>query len=57
MNNDDEEHGFELFQEPNGYYQSPPSPRFDHFKTTDGRVIELRLVGQSPLWVSTHIQP
>ena len=46
--NDD---AIDIFQEPQGYYQPNKPSKFTEFELQDGRIISLRLVGESPLWV------
>ena len=48
---DDEEPLTELFQEPPGYFQPPPSHTFSSYTLTSGEALNLRLVGHNPLWV------
>lgn len=41
----------DLFQEPEDFYQKDKPATNTTFVLKDGRVIQLRLVGHSPLWV------
>lgn len=40
-----------MFQEPEGYLQKEKSPTFQSFALDDGKELNLRLVGNNPLWV------
>ena len=40
-----------LFKEPEGYYKPEKVPTTASYTLVDGRVVKLRLVGESPLWV------
>ena len=53
MSNSDDDEGIDgMFQEPEGYLQ--PEKPFTHesYQLEDGRRLDLRLVGNNPLWVS-----
>ena len=41
----------DLFVEPENYYQEDKPPTFVTHKLRSGEELELRLVGQNPLWV------
>ena len=41
----------DLFQEPDDFYEPEKPPTFIQYTLSDGRQLELRLVGHSPLWV------
>lgn len=41
----------DFFQEPDGYYAPEKLPTTTSYECRDGTVIDLRLVGHSPLWV------
>ncbi|KAL9052401.1 MAG: hypothetical protein Q9162_005431 [Coniocarpon cinnabarinum] len=40
----------DIFADPEGYYQSPPAHTFRSYTLQNGHKLQLRLVGQSPLW-------
>lgn len=40
-----------IFDEPSDYYAKEKPASFQTHRFLDGREVELRLVGQSPLWV------
>ena len=40
-----------LFQEPEGFYQPEKPASFTTYTLRDGHLLNLRLVGHSPLWV------
>ena len=40
-----------LFQDPDGFYEPEKPATVTSYTLNDGRVISLRLVGHSPLWV------
>lgn len=48
---DDDVDNVDLFQEPAGFYQDDKEPTSTTFALKDGRNIQLRLIGHSPLWV------
>jgi hypothetical protein len=41
----------DIFQEPSGYFKPPKEPTRAHHALKSGDVIEVRLVGENPLWV------
>jgi len=41
-----------MFQEPAGYFEEEKQPTFVQHELADGTVLNLRLVGHNPLWVS-----
>lgn len=47
----------DLFKEPDDYYQQEQPASFQTHTLLDGRQLNLRLVGQSPLWVSFILSP
>ena len=47
----DEGDMFGLFEEPKEYYKPVPEPTFSNHTLKSLDVIELRLVGNNPLWV------
>lgn len=44
-----------IFQEPDGHYQTPKPPSSVEYTLLSGDRLQLRLVGQSPLWVCESI--
>lgn len=42
-----------LFREPEGYFKPEKAPTTAEYALLDGRVLQLGLVGESPLWVSS----
>lgn len=40
-----------LFAEAEGFYETEKQPTFTSYTSQDGKEINLRLVGSSPLWV------
>ena len=51
MADDSDEEAIDLFQEPEGYYQPEKEATFVKHRMLNGEELELRLVGNSPLWV------
>lgn len=49
--NDDDVDVQAMFQEPEGYLQPEKPFTYESFELEDGRSLELRLVGNNPLWV------
>ncbi|RKF80718.1 Protein N-terminal and lysine N-methyltransferase efm7 [Golovinomyces cichoracearum] len=42
--------GFNIFSDPPGYYPSSPKSTSETYTLTSGRVVNIQLVGHSPLW-------
>lgn len=55
MAESNDEEAFDLFQEPNDYYQKEKPPTQVQHQTLNGETLTLRLVGQNPLWVGEGI--
>lgn len=51
MSSDDEE-TLGIFEEPAGYFKPEKPSTYQDYELKDGRILQLRLVGHSPLWVS-----
>lgn len=49
------EEAFDLFQEPDDFYQKEKPPTQVQHETLNGDTLTLRLVGQNPLWVGLAI--
>ncbi|KAL6708569.1 Protein N-terminal and lysine N-methyltransferase efm7 [Coniothyrium glycines] len=50
MTSDTEEESLDLFQEPDGFYQSEKEATFASHTLLSGKTLEVRLVGHNPLW-------
>jgi hypothetical protein len=48
---DEEDVGIDIFQEPSGYYPPEKPHKFIEHSLKGGKKFNLRLLGQSPLWV------
>lgn len=48
---DDEALLSDIFQEPEGYYKQPDPARWIEHTLPSGEKLQLRLVGQGPMWV------
>lgn len=48
---DEDAPAVDLFHEPEGYFQPEKPATFTTYALKNGRVLNLRLVGHSPLWV------
>lgn len=51
VESDDEDHGLDLFQEPDGYYAPEKEPTQVQHTTKNGTVLTIHMIGHSPLWV------
>ena len=51
----DVEDGLNIFQEPPDYYKPDKPYTLQAYTLNSGKVINLRLVGDSPLWVSCDL--
>lgn len=49
------EGGFDLFQEPDGYYEKEKEPTQVQHQTLGGGRLTLHLVGHNPLWVRAFL--
>ncbi|KAI5797440.1 putative methyltransferase-domain-containing protein [Peziza echinospora] len=48
--NEELENGLDLFTEPEGYFKPDKEPTFETHTLLSGETLQLRLVGQNPLW-------
>lgn len=52
----DSEDSLGIFQEPSDYYPPEKPATFTDYRCKNGSIIQLRLVGHSPLWVCYYVR-
>jgi EEF1A N-terminal glycine/lysine methyltransferase len=48
---DSSDEALDLFQEPADFYEAEKPPTSVEYRLKDGQLLNLRLIGHSPLWV------